>query len=1044
MKKILLFSFVLLTALVSESWAQERTISGKVTSVEDGSTMPGVNVVLKGTTNGTITDVDGNYTLSVPSEGGTLTFSFIGLATEEIEIGARSVIDLAMSADVKQLSEVVVTAQGIQRDSDALGYAIGQVDNEVIQTRPEADVSRILRGKVPGVDITAQGGFLGRNTNILIRGQSSVNGNNQPLFIVDGVYYDQERYQDLDPNNIQEVNILKGLAASSLYGQEGRNGVILITTKTGTVSKTEGFKITVQHQVVWNQISNLPDFQNTYGQGADNSPNVTFVGNWGGRFSDNYTVPGSYATGRVPGLDLLFPNLQGDVPYQAFENNVSDFFTTNTGSNTSLIANTTVGETNVGFGFSYNDETGYIQQNDLQKVNFTVSVNTRLMEKLKFDATLQYTVTEDNRPTFNFFDRLLYLPRNLDIQGLPFENPVDNSSVFYRPDLENPLWQLENTGINRVRKAFFAKMGFTYEITDKLSLGYRLGIDDWRNLETSQRNKGGVADQVGAVAVLGTLQTRNDERLNLDQNFLFTANGLEINQDFSFTGQLGFNIRSLSRKQSSLFSSGQIVYDFFRHENFVDQLPGTDALGLGNLDRQTNVLGLYGMGEFSFRDYLYVTFTGRNDWGSQVEKSNQSLFYPSASVSFIPTEAFEGLESDVLNRLRLRASYGSSAGFPSPFQTRPTLVANAQAFTDENGSPVAINSINSFLPNPDLRPERLEEVEVGLNALLFNGKIDLDLSLYNRVSRDQVLTRSLPNSTGFASTVINAGRIDSKGIEIGLTLTPIEANGFRWYLTNNFTATRTEAIDLPEEFINYANGLNYAIEGQPLGVFRLEYVVRDDEGNMLINPEDGTMIGSDEAGLPNRVVGDPNPDFKYTLINGLSYKGIQLSVQLEYTQGGDIFSLTASNLLRRGVTRDTEEREGSYIIPGVLGDPGTGEPILDEDGNTIKNNIQLGANDLYFLNTIDINENLVFDASLIRLREVNLSYTLPEKIMNRTPLESATFSFNVQNLWYKAVNFPEYMNFDPEVSSANANGRGFDTQSDPSMKKFGAAIRVTF
>ena len=319
------------------------------------------------------------------------------------------------------------------------------------------------------------------------------------------------------------------------------------------------------------------------------------------------------------------------------------------------------------------------------------------------------------------------------------------------------------------------------------------------------------------------------------------------------------------------------------------------------------------------------------------------------------------------------------------------------------------------------------------------------MSLYKKISEDQVLGRSLPASTGFSSTVINAGRIDTKGLEASVTVYPIRTNDFTWTITNNFTAYETTVIDLPEgvEFVSYANGLNYAIEGQPLGAFRLNYVVRDENGLALINPDDGTVIGSGEAGLPNKVVGDPNPDFNYTIINGFSYKNFNLNVQVDYTQGGDFYSSTVSNVFRRGTTTDTEDREGTYIIPGIYGDPTTGLPILDDNGNKIRNTIQLGANDLYFLNTMDINDNLVFDATVLRIREVNLSYRLPNRLMEKSPFQAASFSFNVQNLWYKAFNFPPGINFDPEVSSNNSNGRGFDTQSDPTRRQFSLALRLT-
>jgi hypothetical protein len=401
------------------------------------------------------------------------------------------------------------------------------------------------------------------------------------------------------------------------------------------------------------------------------------------------------------------------------------------------------------------------------------------------------------------------------------------------------------------------------------------------------------------------------------------------------------------------------------------------------------------------------------------------------------------MKSDCLNYVKVRGSFGTSAGFPGSFLTRAQLSANAQAFVTLDGNNISTNAVSSFRPNPDLKPERLREFEFGIDARILDNKVGIDLSIYKRISEDQVLSRSLPASTGFNSTVINAGRIDTKGLEAAITVYPIRTKNFTWTITNNFTAYETTVIDLPEEFINFANGLNYAIEGQPLGVFRLNYVVRDDQGNALINPDDGTVIGSGEAGLPDKVVGDPNPDFNYTMINGFSYKNFNLNVQIDYTHGGDIYSQTVSNTMRRGTTRDTEDREGTYIIPGFLANPTTGQLLLDDAGNKIPNRIQLGANDLYFLNTQDINDNLVFDGSVLRVREINLSYRLPSTFVEKSPFSDVSLSFNVQNLWFKAFNFPKYLNFDPEVSSNNSNGKGFDTQSDPTMRQYALAIRLT-
>jgi len=1033
MKRILLtfVSLALLTLSIAAQ-AQDKVVSGKVTGSDDGLPLPQVTVLIKGTTRGVPTDMDGNYRLEVPT-GATLVFRYLGYVTQEVVIGNQTVLNIQLAPDATSLGDVVVTAQGIVKDKKSLGYAIGQVEKDLIETRPEPDVARLLKGKVTGVDVITPGGFFGRQAQIVIRGQSSATGNNNALVVVDGVYYDFDRFQDLDPNNIADINILKGLAASALYGQEGRNGVIIVTTKTSQkIDNDTNFSLTVNQQMVMNEVSNLPDFQNIYGQGADNNPNVTFIGNWGGRFDGGFTVPGHYATGSVPGYDVLFPDLQGNVPYQAFPNNVSDFFDKNFGSNTSINANAVSGKTSIGFSTSLVEQDGYIKENNQRRLNLGTSINSELTKGLTLNTTFTYSENKVNRPTFNVFDRLLYLPRNLDIQGLPFESPVDGSSVFYRADLENPRWQLKNTSIKSVRKGFLGKVALTWDINDKFSIGYRLGLDTYNTMSYTKINKGGLSNQG-----LGSMSTSNSQRVNYDHNILFNANAISLTPDLELTANVGLRSRSLNSESFGLTSTGQVVFGFFRHGNF------TSHQADGNIDRRTNTMSIYGQAELAYRDYLFVTLAGANDWGSQVEEENQSLFYPSASVAFLPTTVWQSLQSDVLNSLKVRFGYGTSAGYPNPFQTRPVLSADAQAFVTNGGTNISTNAISSFQPNPDLKPERLQEVEFGIDAKLFDYKVDLQLSLYKRISKDQVLGRSLPVSTGFSSTVINAGQIDTKGLEAGITVYPIQSNDFTWSIINNFTAYETTVIDLPEEFINLANGLNYAIEGQPLNVFRLDYVVRDSEGNALINPEDGTVIGSGEAGLPDRVIGDPNPDFKYTMINGLKYKNLSLNIQVDYTHGGDIYSSTANNLLRRGTTRDTENREGTYIIPGYYGNPTTGEVILDENGNKIRNTIQLGANDLYFLNTIDVSDNSVYDGTTLRIREINLGYNLPSKLVEKSPFRSVNVSFNIQNVWFKAFNLPEYMNLDTEVSSNNPNGRGWDTQADPTMRQYAVSLRLT-
>ncbi len=1028
MMRILKTAMVLSGLLLSTVlWAQDRTITGKVVD-ENNDPMPTVTIYIKGTTNGVVSDADGNYRITVPNSDGTLVFQFVSYKTQEIVIGNQTTIDVTMEPEYIDGGEVIVTAFGIGKQKRALGYAADDLDGKELEAKPQADVARLLRGKFPGVQINTTGGFLGRGTNVIVRSKSSVTGDNQPLYIVDGVAFDSQRFIDLDPNNIENISVLKGLTASLVYGQEGRNGVILITTKTGLNDPDAGdrLNISVSQTFFSNTVGNLPNFQNTYGQGANNAINTTFFGTWGDRFNGQI-VPHPLAP--------ILPEFAGQtVEYKAVPNNVSDFFSRGLGSLTSVVGQAQKGNTSVGFSFARNQETGYVDENRLGRLNFGANINSKIHDRVTLNTSFQYSQTEFIRPTAGFFQLLLWIPRNLDIHNLPFENPATGENVYYRTNIVNPRWNQKYSRFSENTNRFFGKVGLTIDISDQVKFTYNLGIDSYARTDRDYINRG------APVVPLGFLNTTNLNVLNYDHNFLFSAGGIELSPELTLDITSGLNLRNKNSSLNGLTSTDQVVFGYINHANFR-----THA-NLANSEVTTNVVGLWAQAEFDYQGYLYMTLSGRNDWGSQLEKENRSVFYPSASVSWIPTTMFENLQTDNLNYLKLRFGYGTSAGFPNPFLTRPVLAANATSFIGFDGTNISTNAVSGFQPNPDLKPELHQEFEAGFEGQFFKRRLVVDASVYRRISKDQILNRSLPNTTGFSTTVINAGRIDTEGIELGVTYTPIDRGNFRWDITTNFTAYETTVIDLPEERINISNNLNFAIEGQPLGVFRGTYALRDDEGNLLINPTDGKIISNAAIGLDNKIIGDPNPDFDLTLINSIRWKGFTFMAQIEYRHGGDIFSNTMSNLLRRGVTKDTEGiRERSHIITGVLGDPDTGEAILDENGSKIENTIQIAPNDLFFINLMDVNENIVVDGSTIRLREVGVSYDLPEKLLVKTPFKAVNIGVNAQNFFFRAFNFPRHLNMDPEVlSSGVGNGQGLDFQVDPSMKKFGVSLKVNF
>ena len=1065
--------------LLGISWvtAQEKTITGSVTD-QDNTPLPGVNILVKGTIRGTQSDFDGNYTINA-SEGEILVFSYLGQGTVETTVTASNTINVQMQEDASVLEEVVVTAQGIKREKKALGYAVTTLNSEEVESRPEADIGRVLSGKVSGVNVVGTGGLAGSGTNIIIRGSVSITGDNQPLFVVNGVPFNtstnaesnvstgngsgsaSSRFLDLDPNNISNVSILKGLSATVLYGDAGRNGVILITTKTGSSSEVnKGFEISINQNVFVNEISSLPDYNDVYGQGGDNSVNVGFVGNWGGRFDDNITVRHHYDQ---PQFALAFPEFQGlNVPYQNFKNNIKDFFRQGFGTTTSINASKSAEDVSYNINFGHTDEDGYVPGNNINRTSFGLGGSVKLSNNFRINGSFNYSTSGFTTPpvsasngtgNFSVFTRTLFIPRNFDLAGLPYQDPITGGNIYYRTDQENPNWLVDNSQESIDVKRFYNSISTIYDFNENVSLTYRLGYDSYTEKQQFYINKGGVS---ALIAQQGFLKTTAATNTIWDHSLILSLNNIRFSEKFGLNGTVGLNTNAETYDKFGVASTGQVVYNFIDHNNFTSQ-SNADPLG-SSLDftQKENTIGLYGQLEFDYSNYLYLTLAARNDWSSTIEKENRSLFYPSASLSFIPTTVIPELQSDFLNFLKFRFGYGTSAGFPSPYNTRPILALGTAQFTDAGGRVINVNSSGGLssgldvFPNPDLKAELHREFELGMEANFWKNRVNLEVSVYKRDSKDQILGKILDPSTGYDRTTINAGKINSEGIEVDLGFSPFRGKeGFQWNSNLIFSASQNEVIDLPggdDVFIaGFSNLGNYAVEGQPLGVIKGSYAIRDEQGNYLIDPTTGNIIDSQAIGLDDEIIGDPNPDWKMTSANTISFKGVSLSAQVEYTHGGDFSSNTIPNLLRRGVTKDTEDREGAIIIPGFYADPNTGVALSDAAGNKIPNTVQQGTNEIYFLNFLDPGDQGIFDGSVVRLREIALTYSLPAKFLEKTPLGSLSFSVNGQNLWFWAPNVPKYTNFDPEtISTGVGNGSGLDLQTAPTSKKYGFSIKATF
>ncbi len=1067
MKKLLLLVMVLCfggTIL----FAQTKQITGTVISASDGESIPGATVTVKGTTIGTITNTNGSFTLTVP-ENEELVFSFVGMKTLEVPITATLIYNVQLEIETIGVEEVIVTAVGISRSTKALGYAVSQIDSESALQKSEPDFLRSISGKIPGVDIKQSTGMPGSATRITIRGSSSFLGNNQPLFVVDGVPYDNTQYNttrqlnsggsygsgisSLDPNSIKSISVLRGASASALYGSRAANGVILITTKAGASegSKTGKMDIQVSSSVSFEEIGNLPDYQNTYGNGVDfEYQNAN--GSWGPKFSSRETIPlwGPYAE--------AFPEWDDEVPYEAQPDNVQSLFRTGTVFENSISINSGSENTNLSMVASHLNHDGFIPHSNFKRSSFSIGGNAVLKNGIKVGGNIAFSQNYQTGALFgenqssdpgaaSSFARTLWLGRTWDMT-LPYTHPVTGESLTPNgTQFDHPLWSWEHNKAIENSNRVAAGFNIGYEFTDWLKVSYMLGA----NTFTMRRQQ--ITD-IGSRAYEGQGAIIDDDvwSQEIESTLIFEFDK-DLNSDINLSAHLGHNMNQFTSDRQSFFGQGIISPGIFDLDNT------RSVISNGGTYSRRRLIGVFADAVIGYKNFLYLTITGRNDWSSTLPVDNRSYFYPSVAGSFIFTDAFK-MDDEFLSFGKIRASWAKVGSDAGPYQLVNTYLVNFGSSTGLvgaiqdtdlpfNGIPGMTVSNTSFDPN--LTPEFTTEYEFGTLLEFFKGDISLDLTYYNRKSTDQIARVSLPDATGFSSLVTNFGDMRNKGVEIGLGLKPINtATGLKWDIYATFTKNISEVLALQDgvERINIENlfaEINPVIEvGQPYGILRGSRDIRDDQGNLLIDPSTGVLIRDTEQGT----IGDPNPDFLIGFTNSISWKGITLGAVIDYRHGGDLYSSSITALLGRGVTKDTEDREGTFIIPGYYGDPNTLEPLLDENGDKIPNQTQVSMNDLYFGESFAINsarEWQVYDATVVRLKEISLGYDIPKSLLSKTPFGSASFSITGRNLWFNAPNVPEHTNFDPEINGFGAtNTQGIEFASVPSVRRYGFNLKVSF
>ncbi|MBT1685770.1 SusC/RagA family TonB-linked outer membrane protein [Dawidia soli] len=1059
MRKSLLIGFLCLLH-VSVVWAQERTVTGKVTGAEDGSTLPGVNVLLKGTTNGTTTDVNGVYTLTIPATGGTLTFSFIGLITQEIEVGQRSVIDVAMNQDMTQLSEVVVTALGVERSQAALGYSASTVSSkEVSQGRSFSPINA-LQGKVAGVIVNSSSGQPGAATFVTIRGVNSIGGNNNPLYVIDGVPINNgfnnftsdnnnanrqqdfgNRANDINPDDIESVTVLKSASATALYGSRAANGVIVITTKKGKTG--DRLRVNVSSSATFSTPLRLPEVQQEFGQGWNGINDLTQNGSWGPKFDGRTRIWGN-----------VVDNSQLIKPYVALEDNIRDFYDVGTAFMNTVSVSGGTDKLTYYFSYGNTSEDGIIPTDaDSYKRNTFSFRGSYTGKKLSVSSSINYFLKNAKAVTVGqgangatLFQEMIQIPNDLSVVDMKdYNNKFYNLDNFYTPYNQNPWFVLKENGNDFVENRIQGNLNFDYHFTDWFSAKWRIGTDvansqvkDWIAIATFN-NEGYNASEID---VPGTVFNRSRYSREVNSDLILSFNK-KISSDLNFDGFVGHNVNQRGQDDYDAYASNLSVPRFYVLANSANPPTIITNTTLRRL------VGVYAQASLSYKDYLYFSASARNDWSSTLPKGNNSYFYGGANASLVFSDAFASLGGGPLSFGKVRVAVGQTGRDADPYGVYNVFVpSTVQLSFGELRFP--LKGINAFevsnqLGNPNLKPEITTEVEVGTELKFFQNRLGIDLTLYNKNTKDQILPVQVANSTGYTTYFNNLGKVQNKGLELLVSVTPVEIGDFSWTVTSNWTFNRNKVIaladGLDEFLINSIYGIDFvAAKGRPVGAYKAVDYARDPNGHIIVNAQ-GIPTASAEKGF----IGNMQPDFVTGLSNQFIYKGLSLAFTFDYRRGGDMYSYTKRLMEFVGNSTNTLYNDRKpFIVPNSVKQVGT-----DDAPVYVENDIPVNVNN--FSEYMNSSTNLyqerghVLDRTFVKLREVVLSYNLPSSLLQSTPITSLNVSLVGRNLFLWTPSSNNIV--DPEITGYNGSqvsAFSGEFAVGPTVRSYGISLKAGF
>jgi len=1056
------FLTLFLALLVQISFAQERMVSG-IVSDNSGMPIPGVNVVIKGTTSGTQTDFDGKFSIkATPSQ--TLVFSFVGMKTKEV-VASSATLNVTMADNSVELEGVVVTALGIKREKKALGYAATTIGKEDITNVVTNNPLESLSGKVAGVDITAPT-QPGSSTKVIVRGIGSITGTNQPLYVIDGTPINNSSngststtrsfdagtgLNDIDPNSIEKITFLKGSAATALYGSRAGRGAIIITTKKG--KNTSKINIDFMTALDINEVARVPHLQNQFGQGW-NGQGFSQLSTGVGPSNENGSW-GPAFNGEIRPWGTVYNNSQQIKPYVALDNNLRDFFDrglTNTNS-INISGGSDFSDFSIGFTNTNSDGVIPTTADAYIKRSFTFNGGVK-NEKTSVRASINYTNKDQNAVNTGQGDDagegstliqdLLQIPRDISIVDFAdyTNNPFNSPSYYFTPYATNPYWSVNENSTKILGNNLFGNVNINHQITKNLSATWQVG-GNYRTENIKSYGAivkylpGSPQDAAAANPVVGGVTEARIERSEFDTYFNLNYDK-NLNENFKLGLLAGLNYNQRESNSLSASITGLDVPNYYELVNSANRPVIT----------QSNVLrrsfGFYGQAELSFKDKLFLTLSGRKDKTSTLPTANNAYFYPAASLSGIVID-------NGVNFLKLRAAISQVANDTDPYQTESSLiVGNAAANFGVISSPIGgVNyyELSGILGNINLKPERTTEYEIGLEASLFRRKVTLDLSYYNRKTEDLIAGVPLDPSTGYLTQASNIGDVVNKGIEVAIGLTPVKTDNFSWNLNYTFTKNENEMTRVnggSRIEISSAYGITFAAEeGKPIGSFYAQVPVVNADGQYVINPDTGYYKVTDGI----EYIGDGQRDFIMGLQNTLKYKNVSMSFGFDWKQGGKIYSYTKrlSHFVGNGIETTYNDRN-PFIIPNSVNE------ILDSSGAVtgyVENTTPISFENItnFWGNTSNnpgVEKDHLIDKTFIRLRDISMYYDFNSKIAQKLGLSKLSIGVYGRNLFMWTPDENPYI--DPEVTSyGNELVSEFgEFGANPSQRVFGGSIKLSF